>query len=75
MSEFILIAPEGWTEMDLEWVQTNTPLSIAQINYLSQSLMYEIEAVFNEFGLFPEGKTNIEQIKVVDDAYLWVKFY
>ena len=71
----MLIAPAGWTDMNYEMLITSTPLSDALMaNYIMTHNYAEFESVFRNYGLFPEGKNNLKDIKLIDNQYLWALF-
>ena len=74
MSEFMLIAPEGWTQIDLMAFTSNTGLTIEALNdYEKTALYYELNTLFIELGLMPEGK-EVVGTKIVNGEYFFVLF-
>ena len=71
----MLIAPEGWVDMNYEMLVTSTPLSDSLMaNYIMTHNYAEFEAVFKNYGIFPEGKNNLKDIRLIDNQYLWALF-
>lgn len=72
MSNFMLIAPEGWTEMDYEFITNNILDQYTMESLMLQGQPYEIDMALAAHGLLPEGK-NIQEIKFIDDSFMWVR--
>lgn len=72
MSNFMLIAPEGWTEMNYEFITNNILDQYTMESLMLQGQPYEIDAALAAHGLLPEGK-NIQEIKFIDNSFMWVR--
>lgn len=72
MSNFMLIAPEGWTEMNYEFITNNILDQYTMESLMLQGQPYEIDTALAAYGLLPEGK-NIQEIKFIDNSYMWVR--
>ena len=73
MSEFMLIAPEGWTQMDYEFITNNILDQHTMENLMLQGQSYEIDNALAAYGLLPVGQA-IQEIKFIDNAFMWVRF-
>ena len=73
MSEFTLIAPEGWTQLDYEFITNNILDQHTMENLMLQGQSYEIDNAFKPYGLIPDGLA-IQEIKFIDNAFMWVRF-
>ena len=73
MSEFMLIAPEGWTPLDYEFIVNNVFDQNTMENLQLQGQLYEIDNALMVHGLIPDG-LSIQEIKFIDNAYMWVRF-
>ena len=72
MSNFMLIAPDGWTEMDYEFITNNILDQHTIESLMLQGQPYEVDSALASHGLLPEGK-NIQEIKFIDNSYMWVR--
>ena len=73
MSEFMLIAPEGWTQLDYEFIVNTVFDQNTMENLQLQGQLYEIDNAFKPYGLIPDGLA-IQEIKFIDNAFMWVRF-
>lgn len=73
MSEFMVIAPQDWMQVDFDYLMNNTSLDINTTkNLILQGLLYEIESVLKNEGMMDANFTLVEA-KVIDDTQLWIK--
>ena len=72
MSNFMLIAPDGWTEMNYEFITNNILDQYTMESLMLQGQPYEIDTALAAHGLLPEGK-NIQEIKFIDNSFMWVR--
>ena len=72
MSNFMLIAPEGWTEMNYEFITNNILDQYTMESLMLQGQPYEIDTALAAHCLLPEGK-NIQEIKFIDNSFMWVR--
>lgn len=69
MSEFLFIAPEGWTQLDYEELVNSGDLTPYIKDILHNT--YEVTELLVQAGaISPEQYVN--EAKVIDDKYLWV---
>ena len=73
MSEFMLIAPDGGTQLDYEVIVNTVFDQNTMENLQLQGQLYEIDNAFKPYGLIPEGLA-IQEIKFIDNAFMWVRF-
>lgn len=73
MSEFMMIAPAGWTEMDYEFITNNIVDQTTMEGLMLQGQLFEIDNMLAQHGLLPDGQT-IQEIKFIDNTYMWVRF-
>jgi hypothetical protein len=70
MNEFMIIAPEGWTEYDYEDL-VNRELVTPEIkNFINNSQM--VTDALTASGLLVNGEY-VNEAKVIDDKYMWLK--
>lgn len=70
MSEFLFIAPEGWTQFDYEGLINSgalTPYFKEVIHNTS-----EVTALLIQAGIIT-SEQYVNEAKVIDDKYLWVR--
>ena len=71
MSEFIMIAPQGWVLLDTEYYQNNTDLSKGWINNVNITSLLEVAtSALLAHGDITEAQTIID-IRYINDE-LWV---
>lgn len=70
MSEFLVIVPQGWTQLDWEYVSNNVPNMSAQA--VNNGVLSDIETWLKAAGQIPEDSSLID-FKLIDDAYFLVK--
>ena len=73
MSEFMMIAPDGWTEMNYEFITNNIVDQTTMEGLMLQGQLFEIDNMLAQHGLLPDGQT-IQEIKFIDNTYMWVRF-
>lgn len=73
MSEFMLIAPEGWTQLDYEFIVNNVFDQNTMENLQLQGQLFEIDNALRPLGLIPDGLA-IQEIKFIDNTFMWVRF-
>lgn len=76
MSEFMVIVPSDYTQMDINAVIAATQYTINELKRLEESQYYIdfIEMLKNNC-LIPEGKEGIVATKLVEDRDFYIKFY
>ena len=72
MSEFMLIAPTGWTALDYEFVVNNVLDQNTMENLILQGQIYEIENALRVADVIT-SEQSIQEIKFIDSAYMWVR--
>ena len=73
MSEFILIVPEGWTQLDWDLCQTHAELTATAItNWAATNQLSYIEQFTREIGAIP-ANAMVEAAKMIDDSILLVR--
>lgn len=75
MSEFLLIIPEGWTQLDWQYITNNLPnMGYQQVmDYVATGYMANIDETLKAAGMVPEGQ-NVVAAKLIDDSYFLVQF-
>lgn len=73
MSEFMMIAPDGWTEMDYEFITNNIVDQTTMEGLMLQGQLFEIDNMLAQHGLLPDGQA-VQEIKFIDNTYMWVRF-
>lgn len=73
MSEFLLIIPNGWTQLDWVVCQQHQDLSQTSVlNWINANTLNYIEASLKELQLIPAESTVVDA-KLLDDSYFMVK--
>ena len=74
MGQFLLVIPEGWTQLDWAYVSNNLPGmgTIAVLDWINANYYLEIEAQLKAAGLIAEEQSVIEA-KLIDDTYFLVR--
>lgn len=73
MSEFLLIIPNGWTQLDWVVCQQHQDLSQTSVlNWINANTLNYIEAPLKELQLIPAESTVVDA-KLLDDSYFMVK--
>lgn len=74
MSEFLLVIPPGWTQLDWEFIANNlTDMSAANVTeYINAGMLGYIETPLKEAGLIPAESTLVEA-KLIDDTFFMVR--
>jgi len=73
MAQFLLIVPEGWTQLDLATVSQCGDLTQGNIEtWIQQNLLYELDNRLHEFNLIPADKT-VNEAKIIDGTYFLVR--
>ena len=76
MSEFIVIVPSDYTQMDINAVIAATQYTINELKRLEESQYYiDFVEMLKNNGLIPEGKEGIVATKLVEDRDFYIKFY
>jgi hypothetical protein len=70
MSDFIVIVPPGWTQLDWEYISNNVPNMSAQD--VNNGVVSDIETWLKEGGQIPADSSLVD-FKLIDDAYFLVK--
>jgi hypothetical protein len=72
MSDFVIIAPEGWTAIDLDFVINTLNIGLEEVkDYATVGVYGNFEQLLKDNGLIPVDKF-ITAMKVIDDSQLWV---
>ena len=72
MSEFMLIAPTGWTALDTEYYVSNTEMTIEWVTNVNYTTLMEVATnKLIEHGDMLDTQT-LEEIRIIDNTY-WVK--
>ena len=72
MSDFLLVIPAGWTQLDWEFVSNNGLDENSVQNANVTGNMMDVEAPLKDMGLIPPEST-VMAAKVIDSAYFMVK--
>ncbi len=73
MSEFLLIIPEGWTQLDWETAFNHPSMNVAAVEeWIQTSQLDYLTQLLIESGALPAGQL-VTQARVIDNAYLLVK--
>lgn len=70
MSEFLLIIPEGWTQLDWEFISNNVANMSAQA--VNNGVVSDIEQWLKDGGQISTEASLID-FKLIDNAYFLVK--
>lgn len=75
MSDFLMIIPEGWTEVPADWIDVSITASEAQF-WITQEAWRDIEDILADYEAVPEGKhvINARLIPTELGFRLWVVF-
>jgi hypothetical protein len=72
MADFVIIAPTGWTAIDLDYVINTLNIGLDEVkNYATVGVYNDFEQLLKDNGLIPVDKF-ITAMKVIDDSQLWV---
>jgi hypothetical protein len=72
MSDFVIIAPEGWTAVNLDFIINTLNIGLGEVkDYATVGVYGDFEQLLKDNGLIPADKT-ITSMKVIDDSQLWV---
>ena len=75
MSEFIVIAPSDYTEVDIDSIVNATGFMLAQLKDLEESQQYsELTEKLKEAGMIPENTEVVTGLKLIEDKELYLKF-
>lgn len=74
MSEFLVIIPSGWTQLDWQFITNNVAdMSPGNVLNWTNSTDYSyIEAGLKVNGIIPDNTTVVEA-KLIDDTYFMVR--
>lgn len=72
MSDFLLIVPEGWTQLDWQFITNNVP-SMGYQDVMN-GLPSVIEETLKTHGIIPVESSLIEY-KLIDDTFFLVKLW
>jgi len=72
MSNFILVIPEGWTQLDWEYISNNGLDAHSVENALVSSNMADIENPLKQLGLIAESAFVLDA-KLFDNTYFMVR--
>jgi len=70
MSEFLLVIPEGWTQLDWEYIANN----VSGMGYQNvvNGAASDIEELLKTNGIIPVESSLVE-FKLIDDTYFLVR--
>jgi hypothetical protein len=72
MSDFVIIAPAGWTAVDLDYVINTLNIGLDEVkSYATVGVYGDFEQLLKDNGLILADKF-ITAMKVIDDSQLWV---
>jgi hypothetical protein len=72
MSDFILIIPAGWVQLDWEYISNNlTGFNAESVQYWAGVDMNLVTQPLRDAGLIPVDKTVME-LKIMDNTYFLV---
>jgi hypothetical protein len=72
MGDFVIIAPAGWTSIDLDYVINTLNIGLDEVkDYANVGVYDNFEQLLKDNGLIPADKF-ITAMKVIDDSQLWV---
>ena len=74
MSQFLLVIPEGWTQLDWQYITNNVPnmSGPAVASTIQSGVLSDIEAGLKEAGIIPP-EASLVDAKLIDDTYFMVK--
>ena len=74
MGQFLLVIPQGWTQLDWQHVTNNLPgMSAANVlDWINSNSLGYIEEPLKADGLIP-ADASIVEAKLIDDTYFMVK--
>lgn len=73
MSDFLLVIPEGWTQLNWETAFNHPLMSPPAVEEWIQSTQYDyLTQLLVESGSLTEGQT-VVQAKLIDNAYFLVR--
>ena len=70
MSDFLLVVPEGWTQLDWEYISNN--ISNMGASNVKGATTLDIETYLKEGGIIAPEASLIE-FKLIDDTYFLVR--
>ena len=75
MSDFIMIAPAGWVDMEYASIGMYGGITDGLIqSSITTGAISDIEAIFRDHGKMPEGTTRLKEMRFIDNSYLWAIF-
>lgn len=74
MSDFLLVVPEGWTQLDWEFIANNVPGMDdgGTRNMINNNAYGDMEAALKGAGVLPEAAT-VAEAKLIDGTYFLVR--
>lgn len=72
MSDFLLIIPAGWTQLDWQFVSNNGLSGTSVLNAIVSTNMSDIEAPLKDMGLIPL-ESSVLEAKLLDDTFFMVR--
>lgn len=74
MGDFLLIIPEGWTQLDWQYITNNIPSMdpATVLNAISSGMTFTLEEPLKTFGQIPAESTLVEA-KLLDDNFFLVR--
>ena len=70
MSEFLVIVPPGWTQLDWEYVANNVPNMSSQA--VNNGVVSDIEMWLKDAGQIP-AESSLVDFKLIDNTYFLIK--
>jgi hypothetical protein len=72
MSDFVIIAPTGWTAIDIDFIINTLNVGLDTLkNYADIGVFNDFEPLLKDNMVIPADKT-ITAMKVINDSQLWV---
>lgn len=73
MSDFIVVIPEGWTELDWQTITNSTSLGYSYTMDLIGSQSWSvIDEILKAAGVLQPDQ-NVQEAKLIDDAFFLVR--
>jgi hypothetical protein len=70
MSDFLLVIPAGWTQLDWEYISNNVANMSSQA--VNTGVISDIEAWLKDGGQIP-AESSLVDFKLIDNTYFLVK--
>lgn len=73
MSEFLLVIPEGWTQLDWNTVSNLYGMDYTGVmNFIASNNYMDMETYLKDAGLIEQDKS-INEAKLIDNTYFLVR--